>query len=171
MARPVQVALLGYGLAGSRFHAPFISTTAGMRLSTVVTGDDERREQAVREHPRVEVVGTADEVWERAAELDLAVIATPNESHLPLGLAALEAGLAVVVDKPLALNAAEARSLVEAAAERGLMLSAFQNRRWDRCRMVVENSARLGEIEMTGGDKEEHSRLMGQSLMALAQPI
>jgi len=131
MARPVQVALLGYGLAGSRFHAPFISTTAGMRLSTVVTGDDERREQAVREHPRVEVVGTADEVWERAAELDLAVIATPNESHLPLGLAALEAGLAVVVDKPLALNAAEARSLVEAAAERGLMLSAFQNRRWD----------------------------------------
>ena len=59
------------------------------------------------------------------------MIATPNKSHLPLGLAALEAGLAVVVDKPLALNAAEARSLVDAAAERGLMLTAFQNRRWD----------------------------------------
>jgi predicted dehydrogenase len=59
------------------------------------------------------------------------VIATPNRSHLPLGLAALEAGLAVVIDKPLALNAAEARSLLDAAAERGLMLTAFQNRRWD----------------------------------------
>lgn len=125
------VALLGYGLAGSVFHAPFISTTPGLRVSVIVTGNEERREQAIREHPGVEVVGTAGEVWERAAELDLAVIATPNKSHLPLGLAALEAGLAVVVDKPLALNAAEARSLVDAAAERGLMLTVFQNRRWD----------------------------------------
>ena len=59
------------------------------------------------------------------------MIATPNSSHVPLGLAALEAGLAVVVDKPLALNAAEGGRLVDAAAERGLMLTAFQNRRWD----------------------------------------
>jgi predicted dehydrogenase len=126
-----KVALLGYGLAGSVFHAPFISTTPALELSVVVTGDDERREQALREHPGVTVVGTADEVWERAAELDLAVIATPNSSHVPLGLAALEAGLAVVVDKPLALNAAEGSRLVDAAAERGLMLTVFQNRRWD----------------------------------------
>ena len=54
------VALLGYGLAGSVFHAPFISTTPGLRLSVVVTGDEERREQALREHTGVEVVGTAD---------------------------------------------------------------------------------------------------------------
>jgi predicted dehydrogenase len=126
-----RVALLGYGLAGSVFHAPFISTTPGLELSVVVTGDDERRAQALREHPGVSVVGTADEVWARGAELDLAVIATPNSSHVPLGLAALEAGLGVVVDKPFALNAAEGSRLVDAAAGRGLMLTAFQNRRWD----------------------------------------
>ncbi|MDP9901121.1 FAD-dependent oxidoreductase [Variovorax ginsengisoli] len=50
-------------------------------------------------------------------------------------------------------------------------LAAFEARRWDRCRMVVENSARLGVIEIDGGDKEEHSRIMRESLMALAQPI
>lgn len=50
-------------------------------------------------------------------------------------------------------------------------LAAFEQRRWERCRMVVENSARLGEIEITGGDKEEHARIMRESLMALAQPI
>lgn len=50
-------------------------------------------------------------------------------------------------------------------------LSAFEARRWDRCRMVVVNSVRLGAIEVAGGDKEEHSRIMGESLMALAQPI
>jgi predicted dehydrogenase len=126
-----RVALLGYGLAGSVFHAPFISTTPGLELSVVVTGDDERRAQVLREHPGVTVVGTADEVWERGAELDLAVVATPNSSHVPLGLAALEAGLGVVVDKPFALHAAEGSRLVDAAAERGLMLTAFQNRRWD----------------------------------------
>jgi 2-polyprenyl-6-methoxyphenol hydroxylase-like FAD-dependent oxidoreductase len=50
-------------------------------------------------------------------------------------------------------------------------LSAFENRRWERCRMVVENSARLGEIEVAGGDKDEHARIMRESLLALAQPI
>jgi predicted dehydrogenase len=125
------VALVGYGLAGSVFHAPFIATTPGLRLSVVVTGNDERREQALEAHPGVQVVGTADEVWERAGELDLTVIATPNDTHLPLALSALDAGLGVVVDKPLALNAVEGRTLVDAAAERNLMLTAFQNRRWD----------------------------------------
>jgi 2-polyprenyl-6-methoxyphenol hydroxylase-like FAD-dependent oxidoreductase len=50
-------------------------------------------------------------------------------------------------------------------------LSAFQARRWERCRMVVENSGRLGEIEIAGGDKDEHARIMRETLMALAQPI
>jgi predicted dehydrogenase len=127
----VNVVLVGYGLAGAIFHAPFIATTPGLRLSVVVTGNEDRREQALREHPGVTIVATADEAWERAAELDLAVIATPNSTHLPLGLAALDAGLAVVVDKPLALNAEEGRALVDAAAERKLLLTAFQNRRWD----------------------------------------
>jgi len=127
----MNVALLGYGLAGSVFHAPFIATTPGLRLAMIVTGNDERREQALRDHPGVEIVAAADEVWERAAELDLVVIATPNDTHLPLGLAALDAGLSVVVDKPLALNAGDGQTLVDAAAERGLMLTAFQNRRWD----------------------------------------
>jgi predicted dehydrogenase len=140
------VALLGYGLAGSVFHAPFISTTPGLRLSVVVTGNEERRDRALREHTGVEVVGTADEVWERAPELDLAVIATPNDIHLPLGLAALEAGLAVVVDKPLALNADEGRALVDAAAERGLMVTALQNRRWDGDFLTVRKLLDTGEL-------------------------
>lgn len=140
------VALLGYGLAGSVFHAPFISTTPGLRLSVVVTGNEERRDRALREHTGVEVVGTADEVWERAPELDLAVIATPNDIHLPLGLAALEAGLAVVVDKPLALNAEEGRALVDAAAERGLMVTALQNRRWDGDFLTVRKLLDTGEL-------------------------
>jgi len=50
-------------------------------------------------------------------------------------------------------------------------LEAFQLRRWERCRMVVENSVRLGEIEITGGDTAEHAKIMRESMIALAAPI
>jgi 2-polyprenyl-6-methoxyphenol hydroxylase-like FAD-dependent oxidoreductase len=50
-------------------------------------------------------------------------------------------------------------------------LSRFQERRWERCRMVVQNSKRLGDIEISGGDKQEHASIMRESLLALAQPI
>ncbi|QOH35446.1 FAD-dependent oxidoreductase [Burkholderia cepacia] len=50
-------------------------------------------------------------------------------------------------------------------------LHAFQARRWERCRMVVENSGRLGEIEIVGGDRDEHRRIMHETHMNLARPI
>lgn len=50
-------------------------------------------------------------------------------------------------------------------------LATFQERRWERCRMVVENSARLCQIEIDGGDKAEHTQIMRDSMIALAQPI
>jgi scyllo-inositol 2-dehydrogenase (NADP+) len=149
MASPANVALLGYGLAGSVFHAPFIATTPGLRLAVVVTGNEERRAQALREHPDVAVLGTADEVWDRAAELELVVVATPNSSHVPLARAALDMGLPVVVDKPLARNAAGGRALVETARDRGLMLTVFQNRRWDGDFLTLRrllDEGRLGRV-------------------------
>jgi 2-polyprenyl-6-methoxyphenol hydroxylase-like FAD-dependent oxidoreductase len=60
---------------------------------------------------------------------------------------------------------------LEKASEVDAALNAFQARRYERCRMVVENSLRLGEIEIHNGDKQEHAGIMRESLMALAQPI
>lgn len=131
MASEIRVGVIGYGLAGSVFHAPLVAATAGMRLAVVVTGNAERAEQARRDHPGVEVVDGAERVWERAGELDLVVAASPNVTHVPLARAALQAGLAVVVDKPFAATAAEGQALVDEARRRNLLLSVFQNRRWD----------------------------------------
>jgi 2-polyprenyl-6-methoxyphenol hydroxylase-like FAD-dependent oxidoreductase len=50
-------------------------------------------------------------------------------------------------------------------------LDRYLARRWERCRMVVQNSGRLGQIEIAGGDKEEHARIMRETLAALAAPI
>ncbi|MEE4542160.1 Gfo/Idh/MocA family oxidoreductase [Streptomyces sp. V4-01] len=129
-AAPLRVALVGYGPAGSFFHAPLIAATPGLVLDTIVTGSQERRAQARAEHPEVRFADTAEELWTGAAP-DLVVLASPNRTHVPLATAALEAGLPVVVDKPLAGTAEEARKLAALADSRGLLLTVFQNRRWD----------------------------------------
>ncbi|HEX2203164.1 MAG TPA: Gfo/Idh/MocA family oxidoreductase [Longimicrobium sp.] len=127
----VRVGLIGYGLAGEAFHAPLIATTPEMRLAAVVTSDAERAARVRAAYPEAAVVGSAERLWERADGLDLVVVASPNRTHVPLARAALGAGLPVVVDKPLAATAAEARGLVEEARRRALLLTVFQNRRWD----------------------------------------
>jgi predicted dehydrogenase len=127
----LRVGLIGYGLAGAVFHAPLIAATPGLRLAAVVTSDEGRRARVAADFPGVPVLPDAAALWERAGELELAVVATPNRTHVPLARAALDAGLPVVVDKPLAARAGEARALVTEAARRGLLLTVFQNRRWD----------------------------------------
>jgi predicted dehydrogenase len=150
---PLRVGLVGYGLAGSVFHAPLIAATDGLVLDTIVTSSEERRAQARAEFPGVRFAASPQELWERTEgpdALDLIVIASPNKTHVPIASAALRAGLPVVVDKPVAGTAAEARGLAALAEERGLLLSVFQNRRWDNdfltlARLVADGA--LGEVQ------------------------
>lgn len=130
-ADAIRVGLIGYGAAGAVFHAPLIAATPGLRLSAVVTSNPDRAQQARHDHPGVRVVDSTERLWTEANGLNLVVIASPNRTHVPLALAALQAGLPVVVDKPLAPTAAEGRLLIEEAERRQLLLSVFQNRRWD----------------------------------------
>ncbi|MEU6549760.1 Gfo/Idh/MocA family oxidoreductase [Streptomyces sp. NPDC046915] len=143
---PLRVGLIGYGLAGSVFHAPLIAATEGLALDTVVTSNPERQEQARAEFPDVRVAAAPGELFDRADELDLIVIASPNKTHVPLATTALKAGLPVVVDKPVAGTAAEARELAALAEERGLLLSVFQNRRWDNDFLTLRKLLDEGEL-------------------------
>ena len=146
MSGELRVALIGFGLAGSTFHAPLIAATAGLAVTTVVTTDPERAARARREHPEVVIEPHADAVWERAAEHELAVIATANEAHVELASRAIDAGLAVVVDKPLAPTSAEARALVERAESQGVVLTVFHNRRWDSDQLTLERLLKEGAL-------------------------
>lgn len=143
---PLRVALLGYGMAGRFFHAPVLSAVPGLVLHTVVTGAPERAAQVRADWPDARVLPDADALWERADEVDVVVVATPNRSHVPLGLAAVRAGLPVVVDKPLARTADEAGELVAAAAQAGVLLTVFQNRRWDTDVRTAVRLLRDGEL-------------------------
>ena len=127
----LRVGLIGYGLSGAYFHAPFISTTPGLDLAAIVTGNAERQEQARRAYPHARVLATVEELWAMADSLQLVVVATANAAHVPLARAAIKKTLPVVVDKPLAASSAEARKLVETAHRAGVLLTVFQNRRFD----------------------------------------
>src|SRR4051812_42329305 len=141
---PLRVGLLGFGVGGAVFHAPLIVATGGLVLDAIVTANPDRQAKARAQHPGVAIVASADELWRR--KLDLAVISTPNRTHVPLALAAIERGLDVVVDKPLAPTADEGRQLVDAARRRGVLLTAFQNRRWDADFRTVRKLVLAGEL-------------------------
>lgn len=130
-SRPFRVGLIGFGAAGSFFHAPFIASTPGLRLASIVTRDPAKAAQARAEYPDAVIHDRADALWRQPGAVDLVVVAAPNAAHVPLASEAVDAGLAVVVDKPLAVSAADARVLIDRARRRGVMLTVFQNRRYD----------------------------------------
>jgi predicted dehydrogenase len=123
--RPFHVALIGYGLAGRVFHAPLIEAVDGLKLAAVVSS---RCEEIAKAYPGVRVLAAPEEVFQDPC-IDVVVVATPNDSHFDLASRALKAGKHVVIDKPVACTAAEARALI--AQSTGRILTVFQNRRWD----------------------------------------
>ncbi|WP_280554091.1 oxidoreductase [Halomonas sp. 25-S5] len=123
----LNVGLVGYGMAGRTFHAPLIQAASGLELTAVVSGNAERVQA---DHPEVEVLPKAAPLFARR-DIDLVVIATPNDTHFSLAKAALAAGKHVVIDKPFSVSASEARLLKAQADGAGRLLSVFHNRRWD----------------------------------------
>ncbi len=140
---PLQAGVVGFGLAGRIFHAAVINETPGMRVAGIVqrSGDD-----AAAAYPSAKIARSLDEMLEDPS-ITLCIVATPNKAHRSLAEQCLKAGRHVVVDKPLALSSEDAKALAELAAERGLILSAYHNRRWDgdfcTLRTLLE-STRLG---------------------------
>jgi scyllo-inositol 2-dehydrogenase (NADP+) len=143
----IRVGIAGYGIAGAVFHAPLVATTPGIELVGVVTRDPGRAERVAVDHPDAVVVPDVEALF--GLGIDLLVVATTNDTHVSLARAALAAGVSVVVDKPLAPTAAEGRALVEEATAAGVLLSTFQNRRWDSDFRTVQTlvaSGALGDV-------------------------
>jgi predicted dehydrogenase len=154
MASTLNIGLMGYGFAGATFHAPVIDhcgapadspDTPYARLTTIATSKPER---ALADYPQAKVVAGIDALI-ASTDVECIVIATPNDTHYALAAKVLEAGKHVVVDKPVTLTSAEARTLARLAREHGVLFAPFHNRRWDgdfmTVRALIESGA-LGRI-------------------------
>ena len=145
----IGVGLVGYGLAGRLFHAPYIDAVDGLRIRAIATSDPDRRAQATNEHPDADVVGSVDTLLEHP-DVEVVVVVTPNRHHAPIGTQALASGRHVVVDKPIAMSIPEAEALIEAGDRAGRILSVYQNRRWDGDFQTVRSlidDGQLGAID------------------------
>jgi len=141
----IQVALIGYGYAGRTFHAPLIRATPGLELTAITSS---RPERVRADLPRILVVPSPEEAW-ALPSVELVVIATPNDTHVPIATGALAAGKHVVLEKPFAPTLEEARALASLAKSTHRVLAVFQNRRWDGDFLAVTDlvaRAVLGEL-------------------------
>lgn len=141
----IKVGLVGYGIGGSIFHAPFIQAVPQFQLAKVMS---RRREEIAKDLPGVEAVADLEAIINDAS-IDLVVLTTPTSTHFALAHQALMAGKHVLLDKPFVTNVAEADELVELANRRDLKLTVYQNRRWDgdflTVRQLIEER-QLGEV-------------------------
>lgn len=140
-----RVGLLGYGFASKTFHAPLLTHVDGLELRAIASRDPSK---VAADLPDISVETDLARLI-ASPDLDVIVIATPNDTHAPLAAAALHAGKHVVVDKPLTLDLAEARGLFQLAKEVGRHLMVFHNRRWDSDYLSVRQAiqqATIGEV-------------------------
>jgi predicted dehydrogenase len=153
--RGTRVALIGFGYAGRVLHAPLISATPGLTLAVIGS----RQGSGVSSvYPDAEIVSDPLSAV-RHPDVDLVVIATPNDTHALLADAALRAGKHVVVDKPFTVTLAEAGALAALAAEVQRVLSVFQNRRWDSDFLGVRREitgGRVGEVVELRSEMSRH---------------
>jgi predicted dehydrogenase len=144
--QPIRVGIVGYGLAGTVFHGPLVASTPGMVVAAIATQHPERQARAMRDYPSATLYSSADTLLADPSKLDLVVIATANRAHVPQGIAALEAGLPVVIDKPLAPDLAAAEQLLATARRTGKLLTVFQNRRWDNDFLTIRQLISAGTL-------------------------
>ncbi|MDQ2833506.1 MAG: Gfo/Idh/MocA family oxidoreductase [Acidobacteriota bacterium] len=130
----IGVAVVGFGLAGRVFHAPFVSAVPGLHLEAIV---QRKGDEAAKAYTDARVLRTVEEAL-RDPAIQLVVVATPNETHFDLAKQALLAGKHVVIDKPFASTSEEALELKTLSEQRKLVLAPFHNRRWDGDFLTVQ---------------------------------
>ena len=144
----IRTALVGYGMGGRYFHAPYVAADPDLELAAVVTRDPGRAGQVRAEHPGAQVVPDLETLLARVGDLglELGIVSTPPVGHAAQASALLQAGLHVVVDKPLTVTSEQGHALVALAEQSGRTLTPYQNRRWDGDFLTLTRLVDAGEL-------------------------
>ena len=146
MKARINTAIVGYGLSGEAFHAPFIHVHPKFELKTVV---ERHHEESKKKYPYVQVVKDFNEVVSDP-QINLVVICTPNIYHFEQTKECLKAGKHVVIEKPFMPTSDECDIIIELARSKDLNVFVYQNRRWDGDFQTIKNitkSGILGEVQ------------------------
>jgi scyllo-inositol 2-dehydrogenase (NADP+) len=141
----IKTGLIGYGFSGATFHAPFLKALEEYEIVKVMSSD---KEKVQRDLGDVEVVGSIENVLEDP-QIELVVITTPNTLHYEMAKQSLLHKKHVIIEKPMVIDPEEAEELIQLAKENGVMLSVYQNRRWDNDFLTIKqliSEGALGEV-------------------------
>jgi scyllo-inositol 2-dehydrogenase (NADP+) len=142
----IATVVVGHGLAGRAFHCPLIQRQPDLKLHGIVARDPVVRAEAVAQWgSAIRGYGDLDEALSDPA-VELVVIATPHDSHADLAVRVLDSQKHCVVDKVMALTAAEADQMIAARDRSGCLLSVFHNRRWDWDYLTVRDLLARGQL-------------------------
>ncbi|HEY0743074.1 MAG TPA: Gfo/Idh/MocA family oxidoreductase [Chryseosolibacter sp.] len=125
MNKKIQTALLSYGMSGTVFHGPFLTAHDGFEIASVW----QRNPQQKPNHPH-KTVSNFDDILNDET-IELVIVNTPNLTHFDFAKKAIKAGKHVVVEKPFTVRSNEADELIKLAKEKNVLLTVYQNRRWD----------------------------------------
>lgn len=141
----IKTAVIGFGLSGAVFHAPFLEAADQFDLAVIL---QRKGESAARAYPSARIARDFEFVLEDKT-IELVVIGTPNALHFDMARQALLAGKHVIVDKPFTPTVKEAEELIGLARQKNRYLFVFHNRRWDGDFMTLRKiigEGTLGEI-------------------------
>ncbi|MEV8253813.1 Gfo/Idh/MocA family oxidoreductase [Rhodoglobus sp. NPDC076762] len=143
---PIRTAILGFGVSGRVFHAPFIAANPAYSLNFISTSNVERIASVRDLYPETVVIAQPMDVFDHADQLDLVVLSTPPGTHYELAKAAIAHGLHVVIDKPFVPRTDQAAELISLANAADVTLTVFQNRRWDGDFLTLKKLVESGEL-------------------------
>lgn len=138
----INTALCSYGMSGIVFHGPLLETHPGFKITKIL---ERNKEESIGRHPGAELLRSYEAILEDD-DVELVVVNTPDHLHFEMAGKALKAGKHVVVEKPFTLNTENADELIALAKKHGVLLTVFQNRRWDGDFLTVKEIIRAGKL-------------------------
>ncbi|QCT04686.1 oxidoreductase domain protein [Paenibacillus algicola] len=138
----IKAGLIGFGLSGATFHAPILCSIPDYEIAAVVSSHPEKVYKALPEA----VVYSQVEQLLNDASIDIVIVTSPNATHYEYAKNAIEAGKHVVVEKPFTVTSEEAKALIALAKNRGVLLTVYQNRRWDNDFLTARNLLETGAL-------------------------
>ena len=138
-----RVGIAGFGLAGRYFHAPLL-VGAGFEIASILTKNPERIKNAATDFPSAKIVSSIDELL--SENLDLLVVASTNDSHATLAIAALKAGVPVVVDKPMGRTLKETQEIIDVSKQTKVAVTTYFNRKWDSDSLTIKKLISQGVL-------------------------
>jgi predicted dehydrogenase len=151
MNNPIVTGITAFGMSGKLFQAPFIEANPNFELRAIV---ERHKNESRTQYPDSQLYRSVEDLL-MVSDIELVIINTPPDTHYDYALQAIRAGKHMIVEKPFMNDAMQSEEIRRLANERGLLLTVYQNRRYDADYLAVK---KVVQSKILGSIKEVEMR-------------